>query len=76
VGPKQAWTPVAEFATVGVDAINFGPGDPQYAHRDDERVDVSLLARSYHVLRAFLTPVGRAPATTIDRAARGHGEQP
>ena len=37
-----------------VDAINFGPGDPQYAHRDDERVDTSALVRSYEVLRAFL----------------------
>ena len=54
VGPKQAWTPVAEFATIGVDAINFGPGDPQYAHRDDERVDGASLVRSYEVLRGFL----------------------
>jgi succinyl-diaminopimelate desuccinylase len=55
VGPKQAWTPVAEFATIGVDAVNFGPGDPQYAHRDDERVDIEALVRSYHVLRGFLS---------------------
>jgi succinyl-diaminopimelate desuccinylase len=54
VEPKQAWTPVAEFGTIGVDAINFGPGDPEYAHRDDERIDVSALVRSYEVLRAFL----------------------
>jgi succinyl-diaminopimelate desuccinylase len=54
VGPKQAWTPVAEFGLIGVDAVNFGPGDPQYAHRDDERVDVAALVRSYEVLRAFL----------------------
>ena len=39
---------------VGVDAVNFGPGDPQYAHRDDERVDVAALVRSADVLRAFL----------------------
>jgi succinyl-diaminopimelate desuccinylase len=54
VGPKQAWTPVAEFGLVGVDAVNFGPGDPQYAHRDDEQVEVAALVRSYEVLQAFL----------------------
>jgi len=54
VGPKQAWTPVAEFALAGVDAVNFGPGDPQYAHRDDERVEVSSLVRCHETLRAFL----------------------
>jgi succinyl-diaminopimelate desuccinylase len=56
VAPKQAWTPVAEFAGAGVDAVNFGPGDPGYAHRDDERVDVDSLVRSSEVLRAFLAP--------------------
>lgn len=55
IGPKQAWTPVAEFATIGVDAVNFGPGDPGYAHRDDERVETAALVRSYEVLRSFLT---------------------
>jgi succinyl-diaminopimelate desuccinylase len=59
VGPKQAWTPVAELATIGVDAVNFGPGDPQYAHRDDERVDTAALVRSYQVLRGFLAPEER-----------------
>ena len=60
VGPKQAWTPVAEFGLVGVDAVNFGPGDPEYAHRADEQVEVAALARSYEVLRAFLegAPIG------------------
>jgi succinyl-diaminopimelate desuccinylase len=54
LGPKQAWTPVAEFAVAGVDAVNFGPGDPQYAHRDDERVEVQSLVRCLTILRAFL----------------------
>ncbi len=54
IGPKQAWTPVAEFGTVGVAAVNLGPGDPQYAHRDDERIDGPALVRSIEVLRAFL----------------------
>jgi succinyl-diaminopimelate desuccinylase len=54
IRPKQAWTPVAEFAQVGIDAVNFGPGDPQYAHRDDERVEIPALVRSHEVLRSFL----------------------
>jgi succinyl-diaminopimelate desuccinylase len=54
VAPKQAWTPVAEFAGAGIDAINFGPGDPQYAHRRDERVAVASLVESYNTLVGFL----------------------
>ena len=48
--PKQAWTPVAEFALAGVDAVNFGPGEPRYAHTRDEQVAADALARSYEVL--------------------------
>ena len=56
VGPKQAWTPVAEFAAAGVDAVNFGPGDPKYAHRRDEQVAVDALVRSYEVLAGLAAP--------------------
>jgi succinyl-diaminopimelate desuccinylase len=54
IAPKQAWTPVAEFAAVGVDAVNFGPGDPRYAHRRDERVAEAALVRSHETLVRFL----------------------
>jgi succinyl-diaminopimelate desuccinylase len=54
VEPKQAWTPVAEFATQGLDAINFGPGDPQMAHRRDERIAIETMTTSLEVLRRFL----------------------
>lgn len=54
VAPKQAWTPVAEFAAVGVPAVNLGPGDPAYAHRTDEQVEIAALERCWDVLREFL----------------------
>jgi succinyl-diaminopimelate desuccinylase len=53
VAPKQAWTPVAEFAALGVDAVNFGPGDPRYAHTRDEQVAIDALVRSYETLERF-----------------------
>ena len=54
IRPKQAWTPVAELAMAGIDAVNLGPGDPRYAHADDERVEAEALVRTYDVLRRFL----------------------
>ena len=54
VRPKQAWTPVAEFGMVGVDAVNLGPGDPRYAHTDDEQVTATALARTHQIVSAFL----------------------
>ena len=52
--PKQAWTPVAEFALAGVDAVNFGPGDPAFAHRRDEQVSEAALVASYRALERLL----------------------
>ena len=54
VAPKQAWTPVAQFAERGIDAINYGPGLTRYAHRQDEQVPVENLDRAFETLRAFL----------------------
>ena len=55
VEPKQAWTPVAEFAQLGLDAVNYGPGDPAYAHRRDEQASVEAMAESLDVLQRWLT---------------------
>lgn len=55
VGPKQAWTPVAEFGLCGIDAVNFGPGDPRLAHRPDESVSGAALDVSAAALLAFLS---------------------
>jgi succinyl-diaminopimelate desuccinylase len=53
--PKQAWTPVAEFAAQGLDAVNLGPGATRYAHRRDERVEIAELERTFDALRRFAT---------------------
>jgi succinyl-diaminopimelate desuccinylase len=54
VAPKQAWTPVAQFAEQGIDAINYGPGATAFAHRSDEQIPVESLERTYETLRRFL----------------------
>jgi succinyl-diaminopimelate desuccinylase len=54
VQAKQAWTPVAELAAAGIEAVNFGPGDPAFAHRCDERVATQALARAHNVLESFV----------------------
>jgi len=52
--PKQAWTNVADFTTRGIDAINFGPGEPAYAHRVDELVRIPALVHVYETLARFV----------------------
>jgi succinyl-diaminopimelate desuccinylase len=53
VAPKQAWTPVAQFAEAGIDAVNLGPGPTRYAHKADEQVPVAELVRTYEALLRF-----------------------
>ena len=54
IEPKQAWTNVADFTTRGIDAINFGPGEPAYAHRVDELVRIPALVHAYETLARFV----------------------
>ena len=55
VEPKQAWTPVAQFAEVGLDAVNLGPGATRYAHTRDEQIEAEALERCFTALQAFLS---------------------
>jgi succinyl-diaminopimelate desuccinylase len=43
VRPKFGWTDVSQFTRLGVPAVNYGPGDPLYAHKADEHVPVAQL---------------------------------
>jgi succinyl-diaminopimelate desuccinylase len=53
VHPKQAWTPVAEFAMAGIDAVNFGPGSPKFAHKRDEHVEIADLLTNFRTFEAL-----------------------
>jgi succinyl-diaminopimelate desuccinylase len=54
IRPKQAWTPVAQFAEAGIDAVNLGPGATAYAHKRDEQIPIENLVRCHEILRSFL----------------------
>lgn len=55
VKPKFGWTDVAQFTVLGIPAINYGPGDPMFAHKADEHVSVEQLRRVHQTMLDWLS---------------------
>ncbi|MEV4945177.1 succinyl-diaminopimelate desuccinylase [Streptomyces sp. NPDC053755] len=53
--PKFGWTDVSRFSALGVPAVNYGPGNPLYAHKRDEHVIVDRIRHCEARLRDWLT---------------------
>ncbi|WFB07572.1 succinyl-diaminopimelate desuccinylase [Streptomyces sp. LX-29] len=53
--PKFGWTDVSRFGDLGVPAVNYGPGDPLYAHKRDEHVVAERILHCEERLRAWLS---------------------
>jgi succinyl-diaminopimelate desuccinylase len=52
---KLGWTDVARFGTLGIPAVNLGPGDPNLAHKPEEHVSRAQIREVEAAVVRFLT---------------------
>jgi succinyl-diaminopimelate desuccinylase len=52
--PKFGWTDVARFSALGIPAVNFGPGDPHLAHKQEEFVPLDQIRTVEQQLHGWL----------------------
>ena len=53
--PKFGWTDVARFSSLGIPAVNFGPGFAALAHAPNEYVPIDQLEKCFNAMKDWLT---------------------